>query len=101
MAPLKGVLKGCAEQNAIGAMAAQGVPYCNAVEMKILAIRVSGKNDIIMPCCACQNYLNKVGEAVQRSKEAGEVGTGLRVLMSNELDFDVSPTTLSELMFPT
>lgn len=65
---LKGILKGCAEQNALGALAAQGVPFSAVREVYLYAERVrpcSHQSHLVaMPCVHCWRYLAQVGKAV-------------------------------------
>ena len=86
---LRGVLKGCAEQNALGALAAQGVPYHCVSEVLLYSEPASGStlahdahvansngcpnckstgpaSSVLFPCPECWHHLSKVGEMVAR-----------------------------------
>ena len=93
---LKGILKGCAEQNALGVLAASGVPYASIRKIFILALEprsvaarapstsldeftqelhamlcgphslAKPENTPFLPCQACASHLNAIGHCVQK-----------------------------------
>lgn len=61
--PLRGLLKGCAEQNALGVVAASGVPFC---DVRGVVVVTSGaakepRGGDSLPCPSCQRMLSQVG----------------------------------------
>lgn len=70
---LRGILKGCAEQNALGALAARGVPYTAVRTLHVLSLPTveehrapSPLGTPHRPCQACQRYLSLVGQECVR-----------------------------------
>ena len=88
VAPLRGILKGCAEQNALGALAAAGLPYAVVCDMTIVmgggrhpdptalsgtfveagshrgeqCIPGDGSLGVHRPCDACLRMMQRVGQ---------------------------------------
>ncbi|KPA80591.1 putative mitochondrial hypothetical protein [Leptomonas pyrrhocoris] len=69
-ATLRGILKGCAEQNALGAVAASGCAYTDVTDVFVLAVRAGAQNEggedglfncddaaAIFPCAECWRHL--------------------------------------------
>lgn len=53
---LKGILKGCAEQNALGALAAGGAPYTAVSRVYLASSPVHGRSEAPLPrSCACDS----------------------------------------------
>ena len=72
---IKGLLKGCAEQNALGAFAASGNHFDQIRGIVICSLDISSKSnnkeqnhqhDECFPCFACRNYLSKVHQFVSK-----------------------------------
>ena len=63
---LPGILKGCAEQNALGALAAQGIPYHHVRSLVIVGsnlttgVRQIDSRSLMLPCGVCQQYFLKI-----------------------------------------
>jgi hypothetical protein len=62
---LNGILKGCAEQNAIGAVAAQGIPF-HRIRGFCLYSECTGEcRSTMYPCPQCYNHLLKIAGMVK------------------------------------
>jgi len=63
---LRGVLKGCAEQNALGSFAAQGLRYADITNIFLYVSRTDGpcmEGPRYVPCPECWNLLSIVSDA--------------------------------------
>jgi hypothetical protein len=65
---IKGLLKGCAEQNALGAFAASGNHFEQIRGIVICSLDISANTTKCFPCFACRNYLSKVRGFVSKRR---------------------------------